>query len=86
MKDLKIEENSEENVYLYCQQDWWQVAPGVDLLLDNHLTCDCLHSVNTCSLDLNIVAGLVPSFSFHVFLQVGGSHFCAFHSAVAFFC
>ena len=86
VKDLKIEENSEEKVYLYCQQDWWQVGPGDDVLLGNHMTCDCLHSVDTCSLDLNIVAGLVPFPSFHVFLQVTGSHFHAFHSSVAFFC
>ena len=86
MKGLKINENSEENVYLYCQQDWWQVGPGADVLLGNHMTCDCLHSVDTCSLDSNIVTGPVPFSSFCIFLQVTGSHFCAFHSAVAFFC
>ena len=49
--------------------------------------CTCTaNSVDTCSLDLSIVAGLVPFSSFHVFLQVTGSHFHAFHSAVAFFC
>ena len=72
-------------MYLYCQQDWWQVGPGADVLLGNHVTCGCLHSVVIFSLDLNIVAGLVPFSSFHIFLQVAGSHFCAFHSVVAFF-
>ena len=62
------------------------MAPGVDVLLDNHVTCDHLHSAGTCSLDSNIAAGLVPSSSFCVFLHVAGSNFCVFHSAVAFFC
>ena len=86
VKGLKIEENGEENVYLYCQQDWWQVGPGADALLGSHMTCDYLHSVDICSLELNIVAGLVPFSSFCIFLQVTCSHFCVFHSAAAFFC
>ena len=86
MKGLEIEKESDENVYLYCQQDWWQVGPGADTLLGSHMTCDYLHSVDICSLDSNIVAGLVPFSSFCICLQVAGSHFCVFHSVVAFFC
>ena len=69
MKGLKIKENSEKNVFLYCQQDWWQVGPGADALLGSHVTCDCLCSVDICSLDLNIVAGLVPFSSFAFFFR-----------------
>ena len=86
VKGLEIKENSEKNVYLYCQQDWWQVGPGADALLGSHVTCDYLHSVDICSLDSNIVAGLVPFSSFHVFLQVTCSHFHVLRSIVAFFC
>ena len=86
MKDLEIEKRNGENVYLCCQQDWWQVGPGADALLGSHMTCDCLHSVDICSLDSNIVAGLVPFSRFHVCLQVTGSHSRVVHSLVVFFC
>ena len=33
-----------DNVYLYCQQDCYQVEPGAVASWDNHMSCDHLHS------------------------------------------